>query len=329
MKASELETEFWRKSLAAYYHPKGDFLAEGYAPPGGKVADFTIVRLGDEFHLFHIERRIGGNCAWPGHEIYFGHSSTSDFVSWDCHEPVLLVQPGRWDGGHVYAPFVFAHDGLFYMFYTGLNSCNAQQIGLATSPDLFHWTRHPNNPLICPRDFDWAFWSDAEPCSCRDPHVVRIGELFHLYYTAVTRPGDGCVALATSRNLIDWEDRGPVKTIVQDSNGLDEGSNHLESASVFERQGEFVLFYNHMHGLRLDRSLSPYAFGDTAGQIVWAGASGLEKVAEHDGDWLVAAFENRTERLILGVLDWRLPDLAVRRITESSEIGRFISPPLS
>jgi len=325
VKASELETDFWQRSLAQYYYPSGNFLADGYAPPGGEVADFTVAKKGDTYHLFHIERRVGGNCAWPGHEIYFGHSSTQDFETWERHRPVLLVEPGAWDGEHVYAPFVYPHDGWFYMFYTGLNSLNSQQIGLALSDDLMTWSRYEANPVLTPRDFDWAFWSESEACSCRDPHVVKIGDLFHLYYTAVTRDGNGCVAVATSKDLVHWTDGGPVNTIIRDSDGLNEGSNHLETACVFDLGSEFVLFYNHMRGVRINRSSSPYEFGDAAGPIVWANVSGLERIAADGESWLVAGFDNATGRFVLGILDWTQPEIKVQRITTGSQIESFLS----
>ena len=49
-------------------------------------------------------------------------------------------------------------------------------INLATSTDLWTWTRHPDGPLF------------HDGYDARDPFVIRIGEQWVMYYTATSDP---------------------------------------------------------------------------------------------------------------------------------------------
>jgi beta-fructofuranosidase len=93
-----------------------------------------------------------------------------------------------------------------------------QRIGLATSTDLVHWTKHPANPLIVadPRRYellDLDLWHDQ---AWRDPWVFRHPEDgdFHAFITARVNQGPpegrGVIAHARSDDLIHWEVLPPV-----------------------------------------------------------------------------------------------------------------------
>ena len=43
------------KEAEDYHFPEGSFLSEGYAPPGGYVKDFGLIRQDGRLHLFHID----------------------------------------------------------------------------------------------------------------------------------------------------------------------------------------------------------------------------------------------------------------------------------
>ena len=71
-----------------YYHPKIDIINDGYRPIGGSLGDFAVGWHANRFHIFYIERRLKeGTPFFPGHEIFFGHASTTNFFDWEVHEP--------------------------------------------------------------------------------------------------------------------------------------------------------------------------------------------------------------------------------------------------
>ena len=189
-------------ALAAYAHPVAAFVhfdfEQGYFhDPGQPVLDHYVLRHDGVYHLFYLR----GNPA-----VSIGHATTTDFVHWTLEPPVL--SPGTWDNRALWAPHIFEKDGLFFLFYTGVNSVGSQQTGVAISSDLYQWTKIPW-PVYHP-DPSWAEWSESYFTHGRDPHVIEWNGTYYQFVTAKTWLNRGAVACATSPDLINWTDVGPM-----------------------------------------------------------------------------------------------------------------------
>jgi hypothetical protein len=207
----DFERDLKRMRFQHYGHPPVDILKEGFRPVGGKIADFATARLNGRDHFFYIERRLEeGTPFYPGHEIYFGHASTPDFFEWEVHEPVMVVRENSWEEAHVWAPVILPDRGRFIMAYTGLNRHLSQNIGLASSTDLFDWKRWPSNPISPCKHAKWADWTEKDICSCRDPHLFRYDGRVWMCYTANTKEGASCLALCSTADWKKWKDHGPI-----------------------------------------------------------------------------------------------------------------------
>ncbi len=96
-------------------------------------------------------------------------------------KPVLEVGPeGSWDEKHVACAMVVRaedeEDDTYYMFYGGHNTeLGVCQICLATSRDGQEFLRHRNA-----QGYSRVF---VGPGEARDPMVLKVGELYHCYYT--------------------------------------------------------------------------------------------------------------------------------------------------
>jgi len=229
-----------------YRHPEIDIIGEGFRPVGGSVADFGVTEHAGRVHFFYIERRLQeGTPFYPGHEIYFGHASTPDFFDWEVHDPVMLVRPGTWEGAHVWAPCVIRRGDEFIMAYTGINHRISQDIGLASSRDLFHWKRWDSNPISPCRNATWAAWSEDHISSCRDPNLFEHDGRWWMNYTANTKQGASCIALASTADFKSWQDHGPICVgpaggyEMRLQGGHPQGS--LESANIVGRRGKWYL----------------------------------------------------------------------------------------
>jgi hypothetical protein len=126
---------------------------------------------------------------------------------------------------------------MYYLFYAGVTNGYAQSIMLATSTDPSEpgsWTRQgvvlqPTHAGSIWEGFDT--WSD-----CRDPLVLEIDGLYHLYYTGYDI-GGGIVGLATASSLSGpWTDKGAVVTV---ENAMP------ENPALIAYGGHHYLFYNH------------------------------------------------------------------------------------
>ena len=321
-----------KKMRADFYgHPKVDILGEGFRPVGGKIADFATARHDGRDHFFYIERRLQeGTPFYPGHEIYFGHASTADFFNWEVHDPVMVVRENSWEEAHVWAPVIIKERGEFIMVYTGLNRHLSQNIGLASSKDLFNWSRWKTNPISPNKGAGWADWTAKDISSCRDPDLVRHDGRWWMIYTANTKAGAACLALASSADLKKWRDHGPV--IVGPTTGYEPnlGGGHaqgsFESSKLLRKNDRWYLITKTpsrdksartwaMTSDRMDR------FSMDGMWAFWKEGVCLEVVREQGSNTLFAAMV--AGFLKFGEVDWSEPQPSVKKITDRETLQRW------
>lgn len=180
------------------------------------------------WHMFGITHQEPMN---PLEEKFFAHATAEDLLDaqWTRQPHVMHFDRDSWNETHVWAPHVIRHKGLYYMFYcAGGDSHEAYRIHLATSSNLWNWTRHPANPML------------VDGYDGRDPMVLRVGDEWILYYTATTEPAGGhhVVAAVSSQDLLHWGDKRLV--FVHPRKGTWGGPT--ESPFVVQRGGIYYLF---------------------------------------------------------------------------------------
>src|SRR6056297_2023244 len=135
------------------------------------------------------------------------HWQLGPFEKYDGN-PILTPQGDSWEAKDLFNPAAFSDGETIFMLYraedsTGVGDWNGtSRIGLATSSDGFHFERRPD-PIYEPMD-------DFElPGGTEDPRIVEIDSTFYLTYTAYD--GETArLALASSKNLLEWERHGLV-----------------------------------------------------------------------------------------------------------------------
>lgn len=165
----------------------------GFAPfaiPSNRFSGdtFPIFRKG-VCHLFHMMPPV------------IAHHVSRDLARWEARPIVVRPgAPGEPDCHGVATGCVVEHQGRFLLFYTG-----NQNVCLATSPDLDHWTRHPGNPVLLADDHVY------DPANFRDPFVFfhKPEKTWWMLFGSRVRdaPGQraGCVGLAKSNDLLTWQ----------------------------------------------------------------------------------------------------------------------------
>lgn len=238
----------WRNlRLAMSFGPAGAFDYGGVVLGAYPYEDYALKaprvlkKRDGRFHSLYLAfPRQGGYELRPGSQ---GIAASVDGLHWEraSEAPILSVfdaDCGEWEKDCIYLPWVVEHEGRFYNFYNAANGKH-EQMGLATSDDLFAWKRFPGNPVLTngPKgSFHELFCSDAK--------VFRDGDHWVMFFFGVGR-GGAHIMLAFSRDLRRWTiDPEPIYQSGGHPRGLDAQYAHKVSLVWNPRNATFYLFYN-------------------------------------------------------------------------------------
>ena len=213
------------------------------------VWDFWFADDGLRHHVFFLKApKSLGDPDLRHVNARIGHAVSDDLRHWEILPEALGPgPPGAWDDRATWTGNVIAHDGHWYMFYSGISHAHGglvQAIGMAHSADLVTWQRASDEPLLTadPRWYeklDLDIWIEE---TCRDPWVFAdpSGDGFWMYYTARANHGEpdgrGVIGRAWSADLWHWEPRPPA---------TDPGDfGHLEVPQLAEIGGRHYLLFS-------------------------------------------------------------------------------------
>ncbi|HEY3411664.1 MAG TPA: glycosyl hydrolase family 32 [Armatimonadota bacterium] len=256
------------------------------------INDHCIIR-GSEglWHMFGITHAEPLN---PGDERHFAHATAKTLLQlpWQKQPYALSFDPSKGET-HLWAPHVVENNGTYYMFYCAGGPDGAHsRIHLATSNDLFKWTRHPANPML------------IDGFDARDPMALKVGGKWVLYYTANAKPegGNHVVAYVTSDDLVHWSHKGVAYT--DPETGTFGGPT--ESPFVVRRGKFWYLFIGPRGGYSgTDVFRSTDAFHwDIAEKVGHIPSHAAEVIRDTDGKWYVTRAGWGEGGLYIAPLNW-------------------------
>ncbi|MEU9159971.1 family 43 glycosylhydrolase [Streptomyces sp. NPDC048424] len=254
--------------------------------------DHTLIKARGRWHLFSIvgDSAPRGESPDSTGEIAFAHASApSPNGPWTTHADALTLDPSYFGEEHLWAPHVVEAGGRFWMFYAGGGRTGAA-ISLATSADLFTWTREPSGPLF-------------RGLAARDPMVLRVGGEWVMYYTELSGTGGHhVVAHRRSADLLHWSEPGTAFTDAT----TDTTVSVTESPYVVERDGWYYLFIGPRGGYEgtdVLASRDPFRF-DLAGYAGHVAGHAVEVVADGE-EWYASAAGWFRNGLHVAPLYWR------------------------
>lgn len=266
------------------------------------INDHTIIRGPDgTWHLFGITHPEPAD---PNNETNFAHATAPTLHGPWTKQPYALSVDPSYGETHLWAPYVLHANGRYYMFYAGGGTDPTRsEINVATSPDLWHWTRWPGGPLF------------HDGFEARDPMVVRVGHEWVLYYCATDEPTGGhhVVAYRTSTDLIHWS----ARAIAYTSPDTGTGGGNTESPFVQQHGTTYYLFIgpcgayaggtNSYTCTDVFASRDPFHFGagDQVGRIA---AHAAEVVQDDDGSWWITHSGWGQGGVYLAPLYWDRPE---------------------
>ncbi|MHB1294650.1 MAG: glycoside hydrolase family protein [Anaerolineae bacterium] len=247
-----IDGEFWRIGSNPDLGALGD--------PAQQVVDHAIFRSDDgRWHLWACVRGTA-----IGRLLYAWESDDITRPHWEPHGIAMRAEAAYgesindWSGEEwIQAPHVVQAEGRHWMFFGGHNTERGVcQICLATSPDGRSFTRHSNA-----QGYSRVF---VGPGEARDPMVLRVGDLYHCYYTGhdAGRRTPCKVYCRTSPDLLNWSEPCQVSW-----GGHSSGAHRwsAECPFVVHLDGYYYLFRTSEYGpparTHVYRSTDPLDFG--------------------------------------------------------------------
>ncbi len=240
------------------------------------INDHTFIRAEDgQWHLFGITHKEPAN---PMHERFLAHATAPDlFGPWTKQAPVLQSDKKAHEIV-TWAPYVLRHDGMYWIYYCagGASDGTQYRIHLATSKDLWNWTRHAANPML------------MDGYKSRDPMVMKFEDGWLLYYVATSTPrgGNHTVKVVSGRDLSHWSN--PREVYRDAETGTDGGPT--ESPFVVAHNGKYYLFVctNHDYNeTAVYESATPFHW-DAVNLVGKFPAHAAEVIETAGGKWYVS-----------------------------------------
>ena len=118
--------------------------------------DFWMIEREGQVHSFYLFRlrpeALANEVSDPHGLDWLGHAVSDDLITWHEESNVIPLGPaGSLDDMKHFTGHIIEKDGLYYLFYTGRSSREAarvQRTMLATSENLYDWTKHAGNPVM-------------------------------------------------------------------------------------------------------------------------------------------------------------------------------------
>jgi len=232
--------------------------------------DFAVIKKDGVYHLFYI--RHNSTLPESQTENDFGHAVSYDLLHWTQEPAVLPARPLEWDNLHVWAPTIVEKNGVYTMFYAGVTHQagvydDYQRIGIATSTDLYNWTRS-DPPVYSCDQVPWALCDSLNSLTgFRDPFVMpdpNTPGRWLLYFTAnaASDTVNELVGIAAGDSTFtNWSDLEPLWI----THRRYSGSGVAESPHVFQHDGLWYLFYTASGANPIAYATSPDPTADLSG----------------------------------------------------------------
>ncbi len=114
---------------------------EDYEKDGG-VEDPRLVQFGDTYYLTYT--------GYNKKDAQLCLATSKDLIHWERKGVILPAYKGRWNVRWTKSGAIVPEkiDGKYWMYFLGTAPDNNDQVGLASSTDLLHWTEATDTPVL-------------------------------------------------------------------------------------------------------------------------------------------------------------------------------------
>jgi hypothetical protein len=298
----------------------GDSAKTGGGSGRQECVDHHVYKADDG--MWHLWGCIRGTAV--GRILYHWKASRLTDVEWEktgeiiradrkAGESINDARGQEW----IQSPYIIRENGAYYMFFGGHGTGKDRygnpvdrdsrhmesQICLMKSRDGVKWERHINR-----EGYSRLFTGPGE---ARDPVLIKIGDLWHMYYTGHLFHGEEEIPTffaRTSRDLINWSDYSVVH--YDRSSMFGKGIWNTECPHVVRRGGYYYLFRTENYALartHVFRSKDPMDFGkgDSSEKYIGMIAVGApEIIMDEEGNEYITSNHNLEGGTMMCRLRW-------------------------
>lgn len=195
-----------------------------------------------KYFLFYTGKSMKRGIA---HQI--GVAVSPDLVEWKKIKGSILKEgkKGEWDSDFVAHAFVFKEKDRFYMLYDGSRRGKwLEEIGLAQSSDLTHWTKYPNNPVF---KIGKNWWEKKHVSRC---FMLKENGIYYLYYAGHDGERER-IGLAMGKNVFKLTRFENPVLDVGGKGAWDEKS--ISDPRVLKYKGKYLMFYSGIDAKGVER----------------------------------------------------------------------------
>ncbi|MEJ7713498.1 MAG: glycoside hydrolase family 130 protein [Pyrinomonadaceae bacterium] len=171
--------------------PKPVLVPEADYEKGGGVEDPRLVKIGTDYYLTYT--------SYNKRDAQLCLATSKDLINWERQGVIMPANKGRWNVGWTKAGAILTEKvkGKYWMYYMADPAKDVNEMGVAFSDDLIHWTEALDQPILKrrPGHFDAKVVEPGPP-----PMMTRDGIL--LIYNGA----DEKTVYATGWVLFDKED---------------------------------------------------------------------------------------------------------------------------
>ncbi|MCK5253419.1 MAG: hypothetical protein KAQ96_10730, partial [Thermoplasmata archaeon] len=183
------------------------------------VMEPCVVFANGQYHLYYV----GYDGDGTDYAVGLARSDDGKVFTKYGSNPVLTKSGSGYDSSGVRDPYVIYEDGLFKMWYTGLNGA-VESIAYATSNDGTSWAKYASNPVIAQPAF-WATNDFGDPC------VIMVNGQYWMYVSGGTNANQQRVGLYFSDDGTSWTAHNVLPILMNAPSG-DFGSQEILDVAV-------------------------------------------------------------------------------------------------
>jgi len=206
--------------------------SEEYEKDGG-VEDPRLVQFGDTYYLTYT--------GYNKKDAQLCLATSKDLIHWDRKGVIIPANQGHWNVKWTKSGAIVPEkiQGRYWMYFLGTSADNKDQAGLASSPDLLHWTEATPLPVlpVRPGRFDSRVAEPGPPPSVTPNGIVLIyngadDQLEYRTGIAMFDRNDPAKLLWRSDEPVfspqkDWEKQGQVPNVVFVEGMVKKGKRYL------------------------------------------------------------------------------------------------------